>query len=111
MSGSDNQGSVVTEGEPIPYQRPGTFSSKINPNKFCEGEPCQANSFPDRQHNSHQIFIENEGGGGTKPYLDTDEYLPSVLNVIADRESRETMDSSEWKSAPRNFLQLWATLS
>ena len=36
----------------------------------------------------------------------TTEYLPSKLNIIADRESREKVDSSEWKLNPRVFQGL-----
>ena len=36
----------------------------------------------------------------------TTEYLPSKLNIIADRESREKLDSSEWKLDPRVFQGL-----
>ena len=36
----------------------------------------------------------------------TIEYLPSKLNIIADRESREKVDSSEWKLDPRVFQGL-----
>ena len=34
------------------------------------------------------------------------EYLPSKLNIIADRESREKVDPSEWKIDPRVFQGL-----
>jgi len=36
----------------------------------------------------------------------TTEYLPSKLNVIADRESRARIDSSEWKMCPKVFSQV-----
>ena len=34
------------------------------------------------------------------------EYLSSKLNIIADRESREKVDSSEWKLDPKVFQGL-----
>ena len=36
----------------------------------------------------------------------TTKYLPSNLNIIADRESREKIDSSEWKLDPKVFQGL-----
>ena len=42
----------------------------------------------------------------------TVEYLPSKLNVVADWESRNYRDSSEWKLSPRVFTlicQKWGT--
>ena len=36
----------------------------------------------------------------------TTEYLPSKLNIITDRESREKADSSEWKLNPKVFQGL-----
>ena len=36
----------------------------------------------------------------------TTEYLPSKLNIIADKESREKVDSSEWKPNRRLFQGL-----
>ena len=36
----------------------------------------------------------------------TTEYLPSKLNINADRESREKVDSSEWELDPRMFQGL-----
>ena len=36
----------------------------------------------------------------------TTEYLPSKLNIIADRESSEKVDSSEWKLGPNGFQGL-----
>ena len=37
----------------------------------------------------------------------TVEYLPSKLNVVADWESRNCRDSSEWKLSPRVFTLIW----
>ena len=36
----------------------------------------------------------------------TAEYLPGSMNVEADRESRQTRDSSEWKLNPTIFMKL-----
>ena len=36
----------------------------------------------------------------------TTEYLSSKLNIIADMESREKIDSSEWKLDPKMFERL-----
>ena len=36
----------------------------------------------------------------------TTEYLPSKLNIIADRDSREKVDFSEWKLDPKVFQGL-----
>ena len=36
----------------------------------------------------------------------TAEYLPGSMNVEADRESRQTRDSSEWKLNPTVFMKL-----
>ena len=36
----------------------------------------------------------------------TTEYLPSKLNIIADRESSEKVDSLEWKLGPNGFQRL-----
>ena len=37
----------------------------------------------------------------------TAKYLPGSMNVKADRESRKTRDSSEWKLNPTIYMKLY----
>ena len=37
----------------------------------------------------------------------TAEYLPGSMNVKADRESRKTRDSSQWKLNPTIYMKLY----
>ena len=75
--------------------------------RFHERQSGEINPFPDRQHNSYKIFSKEiwefllERGITITP-----EYLPSRLNIIADRESRAKIDSSEWKMCPEAFSQV-----
>ena len=41
----------------------------------------------------------------TKGITITAEYLPSAMNIIADKESRQRIDSSEWMLDPKIFQQ------
>ena len=42
----------------------------------------------------------------TKGIMITAEYLPSAMNIIADKESRQIIDSSEWMLDPKIFQQI-----
>ena len=82
------------------------------------------NSFQIDNTTAIRYLAKMGGGGGTKSVklvslskeiweylLDrgitiTTENLPSAMNVIADQESREKMDSSEWMLCPKVFSQI-----
>ena len=45
------------------------------------------------------------GGHSINNITITAEYLPGILNIIADYQSRHTRDSSEWKLSPMTLTQ------
>ena len=133
MQGSKNWGSLVKGGTEASYQYTGASGSQISPHNIYKKSKLKISSFSDRQYNSIVIFpiIMGGGGGGTrnhaliqlskdiwsilltKEITITAKYLPSLLNVVADQESR-MRDSTEWKLLPKVFASIckrWGTPS
>ena len=100
-----------------PYKCAGTTSDKTGSIFLHQREKGESHTLSDRQQGSLYLFKL----GGTKNehmirlskemwhYLlnrnmaITAEYLPSVLNTVADRESRKKPDPSEWLLHPKVF--------
>ena len=100
-----------------PYKCAGTTSDKTGSIFLHQREKGESHTLSDRQQGSLYFFKL----GGTKNehmirlskemwhYLlnrnmaITAEYLPSVLNTVADRESRKKPDSSQWLLHPKVF--------
>ena len=106
-----NRGNVVSPGNEIPHQYSRIISSKTSHTDIHKIQRCQSNTSSSRQYCGLNIFDENGGIQNMKMVeLDketweyllkwgitiTTEYLPSELNVAADWESRNSLDSSEW---------------
>ena len=53
-----------------------------------------------------KYLIKMEGGEGGREVLKTAEYLPSELNVVADWESRNSLESSEWMLSHQIFQKV-----
>ena len=81
-------------------------------------EKVESHTLPDRQQGNLVLLFENEGNKERNMirlskeiwhYLvnhnmaTTAEYLPSVMNTVADKESRKKPDSSEWLLHPKVF--------
>ena len=98
-----------------------SFSHKTSYIKILENLESQSHSSPVGQHGSFNIsvkdggFPENKISPITKEIWDhliqcgitlTAEHLPNKLNVTAYRESRNNLDSSDWKLAPWLFQRI-----
>ena len=98
-----------------------SFSHKTSYINILENLESQSHSSPVGQHGSFNIsvkdggFPENKISPITKEIWDhliqcgitlTAEHLPNKLNVTAYRESRNNLDSSDWKLAPWLFQRI-----
>ena len=106
-----NRGNVVSPGKELPHQYSRIISSKTSHTDIHKIQRCQSNTSSSRQYCDLNIFDENGGTQNLKmvelskeiwEYLlkwgipITAEYVPSELNVAANWQSRNSLDSSEW---------------
>ena len=102
-----NRGSMVKRGTKITHQCSGAKSNKMGSVDFHKVQENKSSA--DRQYDSSLIPIKNGGTHSmqllalakliwdylfSRQITITAEYIPSHLNVIADRESREMQDRS-----------------
>ena len=115
---SSNIKAMVRGRENLTHKCGGNISNKIRSIFLLQREKSENHTYFDRQQGSLVLPFEN---GETKNeymvklskkiwhYLlnhnmsITAEYLSSVLNTVADRESRKKPDSSEWLLHPKVF--------
>ena len=123
LSGSDHKGLLVSPGTEFTHQYFGTSSSKTSVIELHKKQKCSIDSLSGRQHTHFSLKM-----GGTKclrmielskeiweflisrGIAVTAEYLLSVMNIWANRESRQEMDSSEWKLNPQVFTMICQNL-
>ena len=121
VSSRINGGSVVRLREGIAHKRPGVAGCRTSLKNFHKRLQTSLHSPENRQHLSPVIHSQH---GGTQSltmltitkriweYLllhqitITAEWIPSHLNWIADWESRNVADSSEWMLCPNIFTSI-----
>ena len=95
----------VSGGEKNAYKRSGANGSQIGHyDIYNDTEGWYFNASPDGQNGCLVVLVENEGNkertvGHYRQcrITITAEYIPSAMNIEADRESRQTRDSIVWK--------------
>ena len=110
---------MVKKGQVSSHKCVGTSGSEISSIEFYQEQGNKNYTLSDRQYNNTETF--DKYGKSLKMiklskevsnYLlsrritITTKYLSSKLNIIADMESREKVDSSEWKLDPKMFQRL-----
>ena len=123
ITGDFNRGELGTGREPTAHQHSGANSSRTGYQNLYKRERGLFDSHSNRQHSSLMLFNKNGGGGAKSMELNmiskriwlyllereitlTAEWIPTHLNVTADRESRNVNDSSEWKLNTNIFHRL-----
>ena len=109
---------MVRGRENLTHECAGTTSNKTGSIFIHQREKGKSHTLSDRQKGNLVLPFEN--GGNKNENMNrlskeiwhyllnhnmaiTAEYLPSVLNTVADRESRKKPDSSEWLLHPKVF--------
>ena len=112
------------------HQLPGSPSSSSCTEMLCQGQKNHHCSTHDQNGEHHSCGICEQIGGTVSPKLNTivrelwlwcmnrditlvAEYLPGILNTIADEESRVMRDRSDWMLNPMVFhkiQQKWGPL-
>ena len=106
---------MVSPGNEIPHQYSRIISSKTSHTDIHKIQRCQSNTSSSRQYCGLNIFDENgrysksENGRVGQGNLGDHNYCripPSKLNLTADWESRNILDSSEWMLSHQIFQKV-----
>ena len=105
MSGQVHRKAVVSTAAKISYKRSEANGSQIGYYDIYNGrEGRYFNTFLDEQHGYPIAFVENGdnkertvGHYRRSRIAITAGYIPSAMNIEADRESRQTRGFSMWK--------------
>ena len=114
-----HRATLVSSGE-VAHQLPRTASSDSSTKNLCEEHEGTITTVEDRQHNSSCLHQQPRGNyiQGFDSSRDLwmwclernihiqAQYLPRVLNQVADMESRSMKDRSDWKLDRSVFLKI-----
>ena len=121
MHGSNHRREMVSPGTTPSYKLSGTVSRSICPQSIYNEQGSNGGSTVDGQHISSPLHQQMGGSRSLilaslaknlwewcleRQIVLEAQHIPGILNIEADRESRNFVDNNDWKLAP----QVWGLL-
>ena len=121
---AENRGALVPTRTLYAHQLPRATSSNSGSQNLCEGQDCNVDPTENRQHHSsglHKQSRRDSLQGISDPHKRSMDVVPEKnihiaavhLNTVANTESRQMLDRTDWKLNPvilqkiNNFLGPW----